>query len=89
MFVKDGPRNLHLKFGLNHVRNIWDIPDMDKCHQDKCCLDKCHRESVLDVPRNLPLKFHQNHVSTILYIGDVESVREGVGGWGVHSHFHV
>ena len=32
--VKDGARNLRLKFGQNRVSNSWDIPDMDKCHRD-------------------------------------------------------
>ena len=32
--VKDGPRNLPLKFGQNLVNNSWDIPDMDKCRQE-------------------------------------------------------
>ena len=36
---------LPLKFGQNLVTNSCDIPDMDKCHQDKCCLNKCHRDS--------------------------------------------
>ena len=40
--VKDGPRNLLLKFYHNQVRNSWYNPDMDKCHMDKCWLDKCH-----------------------------------------------
>ena len=39
--VKDGSRNLPLKFSQNQVSNTWDIPYMDKCRQDKCCLDKC------------------------------------------------
>ena len=43
--VQDSPRNLSLKFGQNRVSNSWDIPDMDKCHPDKCCLDKCHCDS--------------------------------------------
>ena len=43
-YVTYGPRNLHLKFGKNQVSNTWDIPDMDKCYQDKCCLDKCHAD---------------------------------------------
>ena len=33
--VKDGHRNLPLKFGQNRVSISWDIPDMDKCRQDK------------------------------------------------------
>ena len=33
------------KFSPNHVSNSWDIPDMYKCHQNKCCLDKCHCDS--------------------------------------------
>ena len=37
--VRNGPRNLSLKFGKNRVSNSWDIPDMDKCRQDKCCPD--------------------------------------------------
>ena len=44
-YVQDGPRNLPLKFGQNWVNNSWDIPDMDKCRKDKCCLNKCHFES--------------------------------------------
>ena len=43
--VKDGPRNLLLKFGQNLVSNSWDIPDMEKCCQDKCCRDKCYCDS--------------------------------------------
>ena len=43
--VQDGPRNLPLKFGQNWVNNSWDIPDMDKYRQDKCCMDKCHCDS--------------------------------------------
>ena len=43
--VKDGSRNLHLKFAQNRVSNSQDIPDMDKCCQDKCCLHKCHLEN--------------------------------------------
>ena len=31
--------NLPLKFGQNKISNSWDIPDIDKCHQDKCCLN--------------------------------------------------
>ena len=30
---------LPLNFGPNRVSTSWDIPDMDKCHQEKCCLD--------------------------------------------------
>ena len=36
---------LPLKFSPNRISNSWDIPDMYKCHQNKCCLDKCHRDS--------------------------------------------
>ena len=36
---------LPLKFSPNCVSNSWDIPDMYKCHQNKCCLDICHRDS--------------------------------------------
>ena len=28
--LKDGPRNLHFKFGQNRVGNSWDIPDMEE-----------------------------------------------------------
>ena len=45
-YVKKGPRNLLLKFGQNQISNSWDIPDMDKCPHDKCCLDKCPRDSL-------------------------------------------
>ena len=41
--VKDGARNLPLKFGKNRVSNSWDITYMDKCRHDKCCIDKCHQ----------------------------------------------
>ena len=37
---------LPLKFSPNRVSNGWDIPDMYKCHQSKCCLDKCHHDSL-------------------------------------------
>ena len=43
--VKDGPRNQLLKFGQIQVSNSWDITDMDKCRQDKCCLDKYRHDS--------------------------------------------
>ena len=43
--VIEGTRNLPLKFGQNLVTNCWDIPDMDKCRQDKWCLDKCPFDS--------------------------------------------
>ena len=32
-------------FGQNRVSNSWDIPDMGKYRQGKCCLDKCHSDS--------------------------------------------
>ena len=43
--VKEGSRNVPLKFGQNQVSNSWDITNMDKCCQGKCCLAKCHRDS--------------------------------------------
>ena len=43
--VKDGRRNLPLKFGQNRISNRWDIPNMDKCCQDKYCMDKCQCDS--------------------------------------------
>ena len=43
--VKDGPIKLTLKFGQNRVSNSWDIADMDKSSQDKCCLYKWHSDS--------------------------------------------
>ena len=33
--------NLPLKFGQNWVSISWDIPDMDKYRQDRCCLKNC------------------------------------------------
>ena len=36
-YVKKGPRNQPLKFGQNRASKSWDIADMDKCCQDKCC----------------------------------------------------
>jgi len=44
--IKDGPINIPLRFGQNRVSNSWDIPDMDKSRQVKCCLNKCHRDSL-------------------------------------------
>ena len=41
-YMQDGPRSLTLKFGKNRVSDSWDIPDIDKCRKDKCCLNKCH-----------------------------------------------
>ena len=43
--VLDVPRNLPVKFHQNRVSNSWDIPDMDICREDKCCVDKCHPDS--------------------------------------------
>ena len=43
--VQDGPWNLLSKFGQNQVSNSWDITDMDKCRQSKCCLDKCRHDN--------------------------------------------
>ena len=43
--VLDVPRNLPVKFHQNRVSNSWDIPDMDECRKDKCCLHKCHHYS--------------------------------------------
>ena len=40
VIVKYGPRKLTMKFGENWVSNSWDIVDMDKYFQDKCCIDK-------------------------------------------------
>ena len=37
--VEDGPRNLPLKFRQNRISNKWDIPNMDKCRQDKYFMD--------------------------------------------------
>ena len=38
-------RNLTLKVGQNQGSNSLDIANMDKCHQNICCLDKYHLES--------------------------------------------
>ena len=43
--VKDSQRNLPLKFHNNPVINSWDIPDVDRCCKDKCCLYECHHDS--------------------------------------------
>ena len=59
--VRDGPRNLLLKFGQNLISNSWDIPDMDKCPHDKCCLDKCPRDSL-----NLAMTVVVN-ISTLIF----------------------
>ena len=40
--VLDVHMNLPLKFHQNQVSNSWDIPDMYKCREEKCCVDKCH-----------------------------------------------
>ena len=37
------------KFHQNWVNNSWDMPDMDKSHQNKCYQDKCPCVAVLDV----------------------------------------
>ena len=44
-FVKDGSRNLPLKFGQNRFSNSRNIADIDKCCKVKFCLDKCHHDS--------------------------------------------
>ena len=36
---------LLLQFGKIYASNKWDIPDMDKCRQDKCYLGKCHYDT--------------------------------------------
>ena len=41
----DYKKILPKKFCKNQVSNSWDIPDMDKCHQNsfglkKCCVQK-------------------------------------------------
>ena len=64
--VKDGPRNLLLKFDYNQVRNSWYNPDMDKCHMEKCCLDKCH----------LRLKFCQNRFINSWDIPDMDKFHQ-------------
>ena len=46
---QDCPRNLLLKFGQNQVNNSWDILDMYKCREDKCCLDKCYWVTLVPV----------------------------------------
>ena len=43
--VIDVPMNIPLKFHQNQVNKNWDIPDMDRCHLDKCCIYKCHHDS--------------------------------------------
>ena len=55
------PRKLHLKFHQNWVSNSWDIPDIDKCHKDKCCDDSC----------NLFYMFPGHFVQSLIQIGPV------------------
>ena len=41
-----GPKKLwHKKVRPNWASNSWDIPDMNKCHQDIFFLDKCYCDS--------------------------------------------
>ena len=92
--VKDGPRNLTLKFGQNLVSNRWDIPDMDKCYQDKCCLNKCHHNSL-----NLLTRVPEAYLLSLVKIGSVTTEilqilssrwwAVGGGGGDVQSHFRV
>ena len=54
-------------FCQDWVSDSWDIPNMDKCSQDKSWIDKCHMSPwqlafVKDGPSQ-PLKFGQNRVS--------------------------
>ena len=79
-YVKDGPRNLTLKFGQTLVSNGWDIPDMDKCCQDKCCLNKCHHNSW-----NLLRRVPGAYLSSLVKIGSVttEILRILSSGWWV------
>ena len=84
--VKEGPRNLHLKFGQNRVSISWNIPDMDKCLQDKYWQDKCRHYSwnlFKMVPGTylLFLKFGQNRLRNSWDIADIEFVVVVVGGW--------
>ena len=77
--VLDVPRNLPVKFHQYRVSNSWDIPDMDKCHEDKCYMTNGQMspwqlEYVLKIHRNLPLKFHQNRVRNSWVIADIEFV---------------
>ena len=46
-YVLNVHRNLSLKFHQNWVSCSWDIPDMAKYHEDKCCLDKCHHKAEI------------------------------------------
>ena len=41
-YVKDGPRSLLLKFGKKQLSTSLDIPDMDECNMNKCCLYKLY-----------------------------------------------
>ena len=44
--IKLGPQKTRpKKIVENLFGNNWDIPDMDKCHHEKCCLYKCHHDS--------------------------------------------
>ena len=91
--VKDGPTNLPLKFGQNGVSNSWDIPHMDKCRKDKCCLTNV-KMTVGICSRclsNLSLKFGQNRANNSWDIADIEFVWwvVVVVDGGVQSHFRL
>ena len=51
------------QFWQNRVSNSRDIPDMDKCCQDKCCLYNCYSDSWILF--QMFLEFGQNQVCNI------------------------
>ena len=74
------------KLGRNWLSNCWDIPDMDKCQQNKWYLDKCHHNSwnLLKMVPEIALKFGQNR-SNSLDVANLEFVWVVV----VKTNFHV
>ena len=50
-YALKGPRTLPLKFDQNCASNSWDIANMDKCRQDKCCMGKWLFENCFRLPR--------------------------------------
>ena len=81
-FCKDGPMNLLLKFGKNRVSNSWDIPDMDKCHQDKCCVEKCHCDSY-NLSKMVPGTFFQSLVKIGFILAEIFLIWTNVAGTNV------
>ena len=61
--AEDGSGNRPLKLSRNLVINSWDIPDMDRCRQDKYSLD-CHSWHLLKM-------FPGTFLSSLVKMGSV------------------